>query len=137
MRGDKAFVDTNVLAYLFSEDEPLKRERSIRVFNEYDCYISTQVLNEFCNICTRKWKLPANDILRAIEKICRCGGLCVVNSETVKEAVILHDKYGYAYYDCLIISSALERDCKYLLTEDLADGQVIENRLIVLNIFRE
>jgi predicted nucleic acid-binding protein len=133
MSGDKAFVDTNILVYLFSEDEPLKRERSIRVFNEYDCHISTQVLNEFCNICTRKWQLPANDIFLAIEKICDFGKLLVVSTETIKEAILLHDKYGYAYYDCLMISSALEYNCKYLLTEDLANEQIIENRLVILN----
>jgi predicted nucleic acid-binding protein len=137
MSGDKAFVDTNILAYLFSEDEPLKRERSIRVFNEFDCYISTQVLNEFCNICTRKWKFPADNIFIAIEKICDSSNLLLVNSETIKEAVFLHGKYGYAYYDCLMISSALDCYCKYLLTEDLADGQIIENRLMILNVFRQ
>jgi predicted nucleic acid-binding protein len=137
MCGDKAFVDTNILAYLYSEDETRKRERSIRVFNEYDCYISTQVLNEFCNICTRKWKLPPDDIFLAIEKICDSSSLVLINFETIKEAIILHDKYGYAYYDCLMISSALDCYCKYLLTEDLADGQIIENRLTILNVFRQ
>jgi predicted nucleic acid-binding protein len=40
-----------------------------------------------------------------------------------------------AHYDCLIIASALNSGCDYLLTEDLADGQIIENKLTVVNIF--
>jgi len=59
MSGDKAFVGTNVFAYLFSEDEPIKQQRSILAINTYECHINTQVLNEFCNICTRKWKFQA------------------------------------------------------------------------------
>ena len=34
-----------------------------------------------------------------------------------------------------MIASALENDCQYLLTEDMADGQVIEGRLTIENIF--
>jgi predicted nucleic acid-binding protein len=34
-----------------------------------------------------------------------------------------------------MIASALNSGCEYLLTEDLADGQVIEDRLTIVNIF--
>ena len=38
-------------------------------------------------------------------------------------------------YDSLIVASALNGGCEYLLTEDLADGQVIEDTLTIKNIF--
>jgi predicted nucleic acid-binding protein len=34
-----------------------------------------------------------------------------------------------------MIVSALNANCDYLLTEDLADGQIIENKLTIINIF--
>jgi predicted nucleic acid-binding protein len=34
-----------------------------------------------------------------------------------------------------MIVSALNSGCAYLLTEDLADGQIIENKLTIVNIF--
>ncbi len=135
MPAARAFVDTNVLAYLFSKDEPQKRERSIQSINDYDCHVSTQVLNEFCSICTRKWHFPARDISRALDKICSFAALWPVNFANVKSAVLLHEKYGYAYYDCLILASALACDCEYLLSEDLNDGQVVEGRLTIKNIY--
>jgi predicted nucleic acid-binding protein len=36
-----------------------------------------------------------------------------------------------------MISSALDCGCKYLLTEDLGNGQIIENRLTILNVLRQ
>jgi predicted nucleic acid-binding protein len=34
-----------------------------------------------------------------------------------------------------MIVSALNSNCDYLLTEDLADWQMIENKLTIVNIF--
>jgi predicted nucleic acid-binding protein len=34
-----------------------------------------------------------------------------------------------------MVVSALKADCDYLLTEDLTDGQTIEGKLIIVNIF--
>ncbi len=47
---DKAFIDTNVMIYLFSVDEPEKQEKSKVVFEKYYCITSIQVLNEFSNV---------------------------------------------------------------------------------------
>jgi predicted nucleic acid-binding protein len=54
---------------------------------------------------------------------------------TIERALNVHEKYGYSYYDSLIIASALERACQYLLSEDMSDGQVIEGKLTIKNIF--
>jgi predicted nucleic acid-binding protein len=41
------------------------------------------------------------------------------------------------YFDCLMLVSALNSDCKYFMTEDMADGQVIDKRLTIVNIYSE
>jgi len=51
---DKVFIDTNVFIYLYSEDEPEKKDISQKIVNKYNCIISTQVINEFCNVCISK-----------------------------------------------------------------------------------
>ena len=43
---DKVFIDTNVLIYAYSEDEPDKRQRAIDCVRSGEAWISTQVLNE-------------------------------------------------------------------------------------------
>jgi predicted nucleic acid-binding protein len=73
----------------------------------------------------------------AIEKICLTNALAAISEKTVRKALFIHGKYGYSYYDSLMVASALENGCEYLLSEDMADGQVIEGTLTVRNIFSE
>ncbi|MDE0152239.1 MAG: hypothetical protein OXN23_00020 [Gammaproteobacteria bacterium] len=58
-----------------------------------------------------------------------------LGAATHTKALSLAQSYGFGFYDCLIISSALEAECDILLTEDLQDGQRIEN-LTVVNPFK-
>ena len=135
MNDVRAFVDTNVLVYLYSDVDLSKQERAFWALIKYDCQISTQVINEFNNVCIRKWKAPKEDILRAIKRICLYCGVAYIFEDTIQKALGIHEKYMYSYYDSLVIASALEHNCKYLFTEDMADGQVIESRLTIQNIF--
>ena len=135
MNVGRAFLDTNIFVYLYSDTEPHKCARILSVINAYHRVVSTQVLNEFCNVCIRKLKLPVPFIKNAVEEISETCEVLEVNYLTIEKALDLHKKYGYAYYDSLIIASALEYDCLYLLSEDMADGQVIEGRLTIQNIF--
>ncbi len=137
MNEDKAFLDTNLFVYLYSDSDQAKKEQVVRAVNRYERFVSTQVLNEFCNVCLRKLKLPVPAVREAAAEIKRSCNLVVVDDETVISALSFHEKYGFSYYDSLMLASALESDCAYLLSEDMADGQVIEGRLTIKNIFAE
>jgi predicted nucleic acid-binding protein len=56
-----------------------------------------------------------------------------LEKEDINQALNIHKNFGYNYYDCLMIVSALNANCDYLLTEDLTDGQIIENKLTINN----
>jgi predicted nucleic acid-binding protein len=131
----RAFVDTNILVYLYADVDGIKQNHAFNTLVQYDCQISTQVINEFINVCIRKWKAPKENILRAIKRICLYCDVVYIYEDTIEKALDVHEKYGYAYYDSLMIASALEYGCQYLLTEDMSDGQVIEGRLTIKNIF--
>jgi predicted nucleic acid-binding protein len=51
---ERAFLDTNTDIYLFSDDEPQKKQIVEREIDKYNCVISTQVINEFSNVCIKK-----------------------------------------------------------------------------------
>jgi predicted nucleic acid-binding protein len=55
--------------------------------------------------------------------------------ETIIQALALAKKYQYAYYDSLILASALSADCSILFTEDLQHKQMIETTLTICNPF--
>ena len=131
----RAFLDTNLFVYLHSSTDTLKKEQVASAIGQYERYVSTQVLNEFSNVCIRKLGMSISDIEKAVLEICETCNLIVVDEETVLAALVLHEKYGYSFYDCLMIASALESGCNYLLTEDMADGQTINDSLTITNIF--
>jgi len=135
MSDDKAFIDTNLIVYLYSDTDLVKKKRVVQAINEYERFVSTQVLNEFSNVCIRKLSLPLSAVRSAIAEICKICNLVIIDDKTVLEAIRHHGKYGYSYYDSLIIASALESGCRYLLSEDMADGQVVDEHLVIKNIF--
>jgi predicted nucleic acid-binding protein len=137
MSDAKAFLDTNLLVYLYSDTDTSKRKQVVQTINRYERFVSTQVLNEFCNVCIRKLKLPISDVTNAINEICKTCNLALIDDRTVAKALENHEKYGYSYYDSLIIASALESDCSFLLSEDMADGHVIDGNLTIKNIFSD
>jgi predicted nucleic acid-binding protein len=42
-------------------------------------------------------------------------------------ARLLHLRYGYSWWDCLLLASAIELGCTHFLSEDLQDSQRIED----------
>lgn len=130
---DKLFVDTNVLLYLLSDDEH-KKSRAKDVLLTYPL-ISTQVINEFSNVCIRKFKLPADQLLKALNGIERFSSIANSTISTTRKAIHLQSRYKLQYYDCLIIATALENGCDILYSEDMQHGLVIDNQLKIINPF--
>ncbi|HNM06920.1 MAG TPA: PIN domain-containing protein, partial [Leptospiraceae bacterium] len=45
----------------------------------------------------------------------------------------IKERYKFSFWDSLIISSALENNCKILYSEDMQNGQVIMDQLTIKN----
>ena len=133
MSGTKAFFDTNILLYLMSEDET-KADRAEQCLAQGGV-ISVQVLNEFTSVASRKLKLSYPDIRDFLTTIRAMIPVESLSLATHDAALALAERYGFSFYDALIVSSALRAGCDRLYTEDLQDGQVIEQRLLVSNPF--
>ena len=85
--------------------------------------ISTQVLNEFYNTLS-KLKIEHDVILPIINEILNFCDVKSVELKTVKTALVLKKRYDFSYWDSLILSAALENDCKQLVSEDMQDEQI-------------
>jgi len=72
-----------------------------------------------------------------LQKFVYIFGFSLVNKGTIESSFELKNKYGYSIWDSLIIASALENNCSILYTEDMKNGQVIENRLKIINPFEK
>ena len=133
----KHFLDTNIVVYLYSADEPEKRAAALKLIEQNSPIVSTQVLSELANTLSRKFRLSFDVVAQAVTEIQDSCTVLPVMPETISQALSLANKYQYSYYDSLILASALLAGCDMLFTEDMQHGQVIENSLTICNPFRK
>lgn len=131
---DKPFFDTNVLLYAFREGDT--RSQVAEALLAGGGTISVQVLNEFVAVARRKLNKSWKEI-RAALHILRvfCPQPIPLTVETHEQALHLAQRYGYSIFDSLIIAAALHSGAGTLYSEDMRDGQKIEN-LTIRNPFR-
>ena len=130
----KAFFDTNILVYIVAQKDERTATAESLVAN--GGVVSVQVLNELASVSHRKLRMSWPDITDALEAIrVLCPAPIPLTTETHDAALRIANKYGFSFYDALIAAAALEAQCTILYSEDLQDGQVIEERLTVSNPF--
>jgi predicted nucleic acid-binding protein len=133
--SDRAFIDTNIFIYFQRADDPGKKQIADDTLDTFECLVSTQVLNEICNLLTKKYPIPLPDLQLFIQDIKDSYELVIISDTMVSEALEIHGRYQISYFDALMVVAALKTNCKYLVTEDMQDGLVIDGRLTILNIF--
>lgn len=132
---DKYFLDTNILIYAFSEDEPQKQKIALNIIDNVsgDTLISNQVINEICNVFLKKFKLSSNQIENVILELDSVLDIVNFDISTQIKALKLKEKYQFQYFDALIVATALENKCKILYSEDMQHKLIVENRLQIIN----
>ena len=133
MKDGSAFLDSNVLMYLYSTLEKEKRYKSIALFMQYTCITSTQAMNEFCNVCLYKYKIHHDRIAKDVDGIESTCKVEKIDTRVINDALRINARYQYSYYDSLMIASALASNCVYLFSEDMQHQQIIDNRLAIIN----
>ena len=129
----KIFIDTNIVIYSLGAQSE-KTERAAMLFVNQPT-ISTQVLSEAANVALKKLAMPITDVrklLTTLESLCRVE---TITSTSLNRAVDIAEKYGFSWYDSLIVASAIQANCDTLYTEDLQHGQLIDNKLTIFNPF--
>ncbi|MDR2210265.1 MAG: PIN domain-containing protein [Spirochaetaceae bacterium] len=101
----------------------------------FDRVVSTQVLNELCNIFTKKYPVPVDEIQRLLASIRDNCEHITVTEDFVTRALDYHQKFSLSYFDALMVVAALKASSKYLVTEDIQDGLLIDGTLTIPNIF--
>ena len=123
------FLDTNFFVYLFSKDEVKKREICYRVFQEFDqkshVVISTQVLKEFAAVMIGKIKMDPLKVKNIIDDLSEFE-VIDTNIKIIKQAIDIQILNQLSFWDSLVISAAKSANCSVILTEDMNDGQVID-----------
>jgi predicted nucleic acid-binding protein len=133
--SNKAFFDTNIFVYAIIQDDP--RSDHAEELIAQGGTVSVQVLSEFAAVARRKTKMPWVEIRRALDGIkALCPNPLPLTLDTHRAALTIAERYGYKIYDALIVASALEARCTILYSEDMQDGQMIDDQLTIKNPFR-
>ena len=138
--GTSVFVDSNVLLYAHDRSEtdkqPVAHAWLEALGADKTGRVSPQVLREFYWNATRRLARPltraaARDVVRKFAP----WSVAADDAALVDEAWKLEDRSQLAWWDALIVASAIRADCRWLLTEDLQDGQRF-GHVVVVNPFR-
>lgn len=98
--------------------------------------ISNQVINEYYSVMLKNKASDAFIQVNIKNMLWHCDVFCL-NLETLAAAFEIRERYRFSWWDSLIVASALETECEQLYTEDLQHGQIIEDRLRIVNPFLE
>lgn len=127
------FFDTNVLLYLLSADAA-KADRAEELLAGGGT-ISVQVLNEFASVALRKLGMNHGEVREALEPVRTVCQVVPITLETHDEALRIAQRYGYAFYDALILGAARLAGCGRVYSEDMQAGQKIDRGLVIVNPF--
>jgi predicted nucleic acid-binding protein len=94
-----------------------------------------QVLGEFFNVLVRKIGQQKEEAKEMVVNLLETFEVVKINEFSVLKAMEISIRYKFSYWDSLIVASALENNCSILYTEDMQDGQVIEEKLRIVNPF--
>lgn len=129
------FVDTNVLLYSISRRpaDGVKRQRAVEILSDRDLALSAQVLEEFYVQATRVTRDDAISHDAAVGFIMCWSRFPVqeISLETVNSALAICGRYGFSYWDSVILAAAQAAGCSELLTENMNHGQRIGSVTIV------
>jgi predicted nucleic acid-binding protein len=128
----RVFLDTNVLLYTLDGTKRGARARQA-ILDGYA--ISVQVLNEFVSVARRKQLLRDEEIWEVESRFRQLLIVAPLTVELHDAALRLTTRYGFHFYDSLIVAAALETGCDVLYSEDLQHNQRVES-LRVVNPFR-
>lgn len=132
------FLDANILVYAHAKNagdkQPAAAELIRRLIEEGKAALSIQVLAEFYWAATRKLHISSS---HAEQVLADFGSVTIhrPGHGDLLRAAALQRRHRLAWWDALVVNSAIQLGCAVLWTEDLSDGQRFET-LTVRNPFR-
>ena len=135
--NNNSFLDTNILIYAYSISELNKKNKSIELLNHKNIILSTQVINEFVWIMSRKYNVDLIKLDMIVKNLFDTYRIVLIDKQVIELAIKLSIKYNFSYWDGLILSASLVNECNIIYTEDLQHGQIIDKNLTILNPFTD
>lgn len=121
----KIFIDTNILVYTLDKNDQKKNERARAVLQQiiekHHPVISTQVINEFFVVATKKLHADPIVVKNIIHNF---KHMEIVNADLqlIEEAIDISVISQLSFWDSLVIAAAEKANCEFVFSEDLNAG---------------
>ncbi len=130
----RLFIDTNILIYALDPAEAEKRQVSADLLRATirmrTLTLSPQSLNECYRVLTQRRKLMPIDQARAYIRTLAPWAIAPLDAKTTEQAFAIQDETGASWWDSLILTSAVQAQCRLFVSEDLQDGRVVSGMRI-------
>ena len=124
----RCFIDTNVLVYAHANDEVLKQSRALMLLGQLyasgRAVVSTQVLQEFCNVGLKKLGLSAAQLQTQLHFLGQLE-VTLITPDMLSQALALYQTHQLSFYDAMIVIAAQNSRCTTIYSEDFHAGQVL------------
>ena len=137
------FIDSNIFVYMLDISAPAKRQRARELVygllgDKTGC-ISYQVVQEALNVLIGKLGEPPDAVAAFLDEV--LVPLWQINQinatpDLYRNGLRIQARYGFSFYDSLIVAAALGAGCTTLYSEDMQNGQRIEG-LTIRNPFAD
>lgn len=130
------FVDSNVLVYRRDASERTKQPTAAlwvdALWRTRRGRLSVQVLEEYYQVVTRKLRpgLPIAEARGEVRDFFAWQPV-PMSPAILEEAWSVEERFGLSFWDGLIVGAARVAGCRYLLSEDLQDGQDLDGVLVL------
>jgi predicted nucleic acid-binding protein len=133
------FVDTNLIVYVTDPAEARKRlymrDFLAEIIRRHTLVLSPQSLNECYRVVTEKRDLmPRSDAQRFVKAWLKYS-TAPYDFDVTQRAWTIQDRYGFGWWDSMLLASATLARCKIFLSEDMRHEQDIDG-MTVLSPFK-
>lgn len=122
------FIDTNIFVYTLDDTDPAKTQRARKLVAELadsgKGRISTQVIQEFCNVVLKKSANPLRpaDVRNVVRKLVAPFLEHQPDIDFYFRVLDTFERYSLSFYDAAIVQAANDLNCTILYSEDLQAG---------------
>ena len=135
----KVFFDSNILVYFVDERDQRKQKIAKEIIAEavqnQNGMISTQSLQEFYNVVTKKIKCQKEKAKEIVSMFSEIFPVTQISIPLIFKAIDISIKENLSFWDSLILSTASDTGCILLYSEDMNNGQIVSGTKILNPFF--
>lgn len=134
MTVERFTLDTNVLVYYLDRSDRARQAVAIEILHRSvraTCVLTLQSLSEFYAAVTRKVIVDAQTAADQAEDWLIQFPTITASAACVRAALATVAKRPASYWDALLLATAAHGGCTAIITEDMADGDIVNGVRIV------